>query len=257
LELNEIISDSLAYALKTFSDIGKLVVLVVLNVVPIVNFVVLGYYYRAIRESPASSDIPELNRYSEMWFQGLKVVVASFLYMLIPVTIIVAGALTVPVSFWFRGFRFSRSLGATALTMIFIGLALMLLISVVMALGVTHMAKNDSLGKAFAFGEIMSIIGKIGWGKYLLWLLTLFVCSAIFGVVGGIPLVGWLISLALTPAFGLFTSRSAALIYSEVVPLKPRETAEPSLKAGRYCQYCGAENVSDAVYCKKCGKKIG
>jgi hypothetical protein len=25
----------------------------------------------------------------------------------------------------------------------------------------------------------------------------------------------------------------------------------------RFCRYCGAENKIDAVYCEKCGKKIG
>ncbi len=30
----------------------------------------------------------------------------------------------------------------------------------------------------------------------------------------------------------------------------------PSIAANKYCQYCGAENYPDAVFCKNCGKQI-
>jgi len=40
---------------------------------------------------------------------------------------------------------------------------------------------------------------------------------------------------------------------------KPRieEYVEPKMEEKIFCRYCGAENWQDAVYCIKCGKKIG
>jgi len=150
--------------------------------------------------------------------------------------------------------------------MLIVGLLLMFFISIIMAMAVVHMVKKDSFGKAFAIGEILDIIGKIGWGTYILWLILIFVCALIVGAIGSIPLIGWLISLIIAPIFGVFVSRSASLVYSEGAPpvVAPPVTEKPPAPPApptppteekKFCMFCGAEMVKEALYCPKCGKK--
>jgi len=62
-----------------FTDIGRLILLIVLNIVPIVNFIVVGYAVKVVRETPSSNEPPALRGYVEMWIQGLKVTVAAII----------------------------------------------------------------------------------------------------------------------------------------------------------------------------------
>jgi ABC-type enterochelin transport system permease subunit len=77
------------------------------------------------------------------------------------------------------------------------------------------MVKKDSFGAAFAFGEILSVIRRVGWGIYIIWLLVLFVCSIIVGAIGSIPFIGWILAAVIGPLFGVFMARSASLTYME------------------------------------------
>jgi len=80
------------------------------------------------------------------------------------------------------------------------------------------MIKTDKFGKAFAFGEIFRIVGKVGWLKYLAWVILVAIISAIIGaVVGSIPYVGWVISAIIGPPVVVFFFRSLGLLYSEGV----------------------------------------
>ncbi|MEM3462728.1 MAG: DUF4013 domain-containing protein, partial [Candidatus Bathyarchaeia archaeon] len=82
------------------------------------------------------------------------------------------------------------------------------------AMGIAHMIRTGRFVKAFAFGEIIGIIGKVGWGNYIIWLIVMFAIALIFSAIGGIPWIGWLISLILMPPFLAFASRSLGLVYA-------------------------------------------
>ena len=78
------------------------------------------------------------------------------------------------------------------------------------------MIKTGKFGKAFAFGEILGIIGKIGWGKYLAWLVLIVVIAVIVGAIAGaVPFVGWVIAAIIGPALMVFYFRSLGLLYSQ------------------------------------------
>ena len=63
LNLSGNLSNSFDYAKKLFSDFGRLIILIVLNVIPLVNWIVIGYAARVLRESPSSEVPPKLERY--------------------------------------------------------------------------------------------------------------------------------------------------------------------------------------------------
>jgi hypothetical protein len=128
------------------------------------------------------------------------------------------------------------------------------LIAIIATMGIVHMIKNDQFGKAFAFKEITETIGRVGWGKYILWLIIIFVIGAIFGAIGNIPWIGWLISLILTPPYVVFISRSAGLIYEGYGPMKT-ETRPSDTGAFKYCIQCGTSMPMEGEFCPKCGAK--
>jgi len=120
------------------------------------------------------------------------------------------------------------------------------------------MVKNNSFGKAFAVGEILQIIGKIGWGKYIIWLIIVFVISLAVGAVNSIPLIGWILSLVISPVLGVFTMKSAALLYSEAVPTVAAPPTPPPVgvpSTVKFCHSCGTQMPTDASFCPNCGAK--
>jgi len=224
--LSDNLSNSFAFARKLFSDFGRLVILIVLDIIPIVNLIVTGYASRVLKESPGADSPPKLENYGDLFIDGLKIVIASIIYMLIPLILIVAGfgsffAAMVTgggPNFMWGGFTpaYMGLLGGTGVVFVLVGLLVAFVMLILLAAGIAHMIKTGKFGKAFAFGEILGIIGKIGWGKYIAWLILIVVLAAIVGAIAGaIPYVGWIIAAIIGPALAVFYFRSLGLLYSE------------------------------------------
>jgi hypothetical protein len=226
MDLSDNLSNSFAFARKLFSDFGRLIILIVLDIIPIVNLIVTGYASRVLKESPGADSPPKLENYGDLFIDGLKIVIASIIYMLIPLILIVAGfgsffAAMVTgggPNFMWGGFTpaYMGLLGGTGVVFVLVGLLVAFVMLILLAAGIAHMIKTGKFGKAFAFGEILGIIGKIGWGKYIAWLILIVVLAAIVGAIAGaIPYVGWIIAAIIGPALAVFYFRSLGLLYSE------------------------------------------
>lgn len=262
MDLGENLSNSLEYAKKMAKDAGRWIILIVLGIIPIVNWMVIGYWAKAVRETPASDEPPRLEGYGSMWIQGLKIIIAGVIYMIIPIALIAIGAvIAFPRRMIVRGPMTALTpwpfLSGLALIMFIAAIVAAFLIGIVGVMGIVHMVKQDKFTKAFAIGEILDMIGKIGWGSYILWLIIIFVISMIYGAIGGVPYIGWLISLVVSPLFLVFIARSAALTYEAAgeaapIPVKPVEIPTETYK---FCIECGARIPAAAEYCPKCGAK--
>lgn len=213
LDLGKNLSDAFQYAQKLFSDLGRLVILVILSIIPILNFIMIGYAAKVASESPEGNAPPPLTGYASLFVEGLKVVVVGIIYMIIPLVLLgpsIVGFMSIPMlptaPRLFVG-------GITVIALI-AGIILAILASMVFYMGIMNMIKKNNFGKAFAFGEILEIIKNVGWGMYILWIIALVVIVAIVGLISAIPIVGWLISLIISPAVSVFIFRSAALVYS-------------------------------------------
>jgi hypothetical protein len=262
LDLGGIIGNSLEYAKKLFSDIGRLIILIVLDIIPIVNLIVVGYFAKVVRESPSSKEVPKVEGYGQMFVQGLKLAVVGILYMIIPMILILSGVAFAAMPGYGYGYGF-WSMGPLGIGLAIVGVVAAFFIAIVAAIGIVHMIKQNSFGKAFAFREIVKIIGRIGWGKYLAWIIVVFVLALIVGGIAAIPAVGWIISLIISPIFGVFVARSAALVYNEGVPgvtYPPPPTTygppAPTMTSGMYCKFCGAAIPTDSSFCQNCGQEI-
>jgi hypothetical protein len=226
LDLTDNLSNSFEFARKLFSDFGRVVILIILDLIPIVNWIVLGYASRALKESPGSDAPPKLENYGELFVDGAKIFFASLIYMIIPIILIAAGvgslvaavALTGGANFTMGAPTLGQmlALGGAAIAFVLIGAIIAFLMLIILAGGMAHMIKTGSFAKAFAFGEILGLIGKIGWVRYLAWIVLVAIIAAIVGgVVGAIPYVGWLISAIIGPGLTVFIFRSLGILYSE------------------------------------------
>lgn len=255
MKLDKNLTESINYTQILFADLGRLLILIVLDVIPIVNLIVLGYVSRVMKESPDSKELPPLENYWDLWVRGLKIFVAAIIYMIIPILLIVPFVFLAVLA-W-TGFTGLPVVGwVVAITLLIIGLLLAFFIAIILAMAIVNMVREDRFGKAFAIGEILDVIGRVGWGTYILWLIVLFVCGLIVGGIGSIPAIGWLLSLLIGPIFGVFAARSASLTYLEgVSPERAKAFEAPKETTQKFCVYCGTEMTAEAIYCPKCGKK--
>ncbi len=274
LNLSENLGNSFEFAKKMFSDIGRLIVLIVLDVIPIVDWIVIGYAARVLRETPSSDVPPKLDKYGEMFVDGAKIFFATLIYMIIPLVLIGAGIATFAVSMPWSLFLQGGTIGSggnqsipnvnpgtmmfsgAGLVLVLIGAVLAFFLLLILSIGIAHMTRTGKFGKAFAFGEIFSIIRGIGWAKYIVWVIVIFVIAVIVGgIAGAIPAVGWLISLIISPFLTVFIFRSLGLLYNEGAPPELKTQAMPAsaTAGGMVCASCGAALQPNQKFCPSCG----
>jgi ribosomal protein L40E len=319
MNLEESLSKGFNYTRRLFARVKDLLILTLINLIPIVNILTLGYAGRVTRDSPASEGPPKLERWWGMFVDGLKAVCAVILWA-IPIAIVAVLlmmafliptigflAITSP-EFWTEwGLNFANStagnwthigqfmqrafepLRPLALAIIpallLIGLAV--LFSMVMAFtGIVHMFKKGSFWKAFAVGEIFSIMGKIGYLRYFGLVFVALLMGGVIGILSRIPVLGWLIQGFLGMLLIIAIFRTIGLLYddamgiseaplvSQAPPAAPLPTAPvatentPSAAAAEtkeakqtktkqlYCVSCGTANPFEGKFCRNCGKEL-
>ena len=83
MNISDNISDSLRYPLNSWI---KILILGIILIIPIVNFIVIGYYLRIIKASIAGIDeAPDFDDIGELFVDGIKITVVSIIYMLAPI----------------------------------------------------------------------------------------------------------------------------------------------------------------------------
>jgi hypothetical protein len=248
------LADSFEYAKKLFSDIGRIIILIVLSIIPIVDFIVIGYEARVLKESPGTGTPPKLENYGELFVGGAKVFFATLIYLLIPlILIVVGGAGTFAGLLSLQGPMVAPAvlIGGTGLVVLLVGIILAILLLIILAVGVAHMIKTGKFGRAFAFGEIFHVIRGVGWTKYLAWFIVVLVIGAVVSAIGQIPFVGWIISAVISPIFGVFVFRSLGLLYNDGAPAELK--AQVPVVTGAACTSCGTLLQPHHRFCPNCG----
>ena len=251
VDLGQNLSDSFEYAKKLFGDARRLIILIILGLIPIVDWIVLGYQARVLKESPGIGVPPKLEKYGELFVEGAKVVFASFIYMLVPIVLIVLGAVSMGLSLQGPAIGAQLVFGGTGVALLAVGIILGIIILIVLAAALAHMIKTGKFGKAFAFGEIFSVIRGIGWAKYLCWIIVIVVMGAIVAAISRIPWIGWLISAIIQPLLGVFVFRSLGMLYNDGAPAELR--VQPPVVGGLVCASCGTQLQPQHKFCPHCG----
>lgn len=262
MNLGENLGNSFDYAKKMFSDGVRLIILIVLDLIPIVNWIVVGYGARVLRDAPASEAPPRLERYGDLFVNGAKVFFAALVYMIVPMALMFAGiaSLLFPMLTQIQGPGFipdptsMMMLGGTGLTLVVVGFILAVFFLIILGVGLAHMIKTGRFGKAFAFGEIFRIIGGIGWGRYLGWIIIVVIIALVIGGVAGlIPFIGWIVSAIISPVLTVFVFRSLGTLYNDGAPPELRVQAPPVAAGGIVCASCGTTMQPHHKFCPSCG----
>lgn len=230
MEIGEIISDSVKYPL---SDWTKIIILAVILIIPIVNFIGLGYILRIIKATLAGlDDLPDFDEVGDMFIDGLKILVVGIVYF-IPVWIIAAIIGLILGAIFPASTTYYTSADATAIiggmiasyAVIFI---IGLIVGLIEIIAIANMAYYDGeLGAAFRFSDILNYIATIGWGKYLIFYIILAIIGVVIGFIAmlvGVLLffVGMIITMPLAMSFiYMFGSRAVANLFADALAETP------------------------------------
>lgn len=216
------ITDSLKYPLN---DWTKILILTVISIIPIVNFVSGGYYLRIIKSTLAGIDeVPGFDDLGELFIDGIKIIIVGIVYMIVPLIIYAIAFLPL----LFAGDPSSMMSGIMSgltIVLMIIALVVTFIISLLLLPAIINMALYDSeLGAAFRFSEVLDRIKTIGWGDYILWIIAIWITSAIAGLVIGIVgfillfiIIGIVVLVAGGAYISMFQARSLALLFEESI----------------------------------------
>ncbi|MCL2157418.1 MAG: DUF4013 domain-containing protein [Methanobrevibacter sp.] len=270
MDMTKIFEDSLTYPaknLKKLVDIGILTIPIIIlifitvisvsfksfivaaffGIITLISVIIIGLIYsgyslgvtREVIENRLMSE--NINafpgfKFGENIVDGIKVVVLSIVYLIIPIiiTVILAYALGL-----FNGgivnqyisminSSYSTNSSAVHLNQLNISFALVqgvyfiliLIFSFFMLIAKARLAETSKLSSIFEIREIFDTVAKIGWGNYVIWFILLYIIGGIIGFVLGIvaiiPLIGAIIGfLIIIPFMIIFESIALGLIYNE------------------------------------------
>ena len=226
MDYGTLISRSFEYTKDAL--VGKWMQWVILAVLSLVQALTLslipllsGY---AVRVLGGKTPAPEIDDWGRLFVDGWKMNIIMLVYMLpaILVFLVLGGIGAIGLFANEAAGGDPTAAGAAALSLLG-GFLLAGLVALVMAFialfALLRFAHTDSLGEAFNFGAILSHIGKLGWGTWIIAVIVLFIVALVYGFVVGrvswIPFLGWLITLFLNAAFVVFYSRYLAQVYED------------------------------------------
>lgn len=221
MDIGENISDSVRYPT---SDLGKLLILGIIMIIPIVNFIGMGYFLRALKSNLAGiSELPNFDDVGELFIEGLKIFIVGIIYS-IPVWIIGTGLGAGKNVIMNAGMLSGAALYALILGYV-VYVILAIIIGFIEIIAVANLAYNDGeFGAAFRFSEIFEHISSIGWADYIIWYIVVVLVSLIIGLIAvaitfvlaitiiGIILIPVLFILVLS-YISLFYARSLSLLF--------------------------------------------
>lgn len=206
MDYGNMLSDSFGYAKDAVW--GKWVQWILLVISTIIFPLILGYM---VRIYSGVKPAPEMGNWVGTFIDGIKLLIVSIIYS-IPIFIVMA-IFIIPAAMMNDPMAALGTVGLGLLLMVIVGI----IISLVATIGIIRFAQKDSMGQAFAFGAILEHIGKIGWGSYIIAIIILMVAGVVFGFIAGIlgmiPVLGWLITLFLYPVWYIFAARYMTLVY--------------------------------------------
>ncbi|MEM3943156.1 MAG: DUF4013 domain-containing protein [Thermofilaceae archaeon] len=215
-DVGEIASRSFGFMVKLTRDIGNLLLLIVLNVIPIINFIVLGYFVRVVRYD--HDEPPKLGNYGGLFVEGLKLAIAILLYALIPLILLLVGGFGAGI-FMFRfrwGFGILRGL---FLLLVIVAVLLLVFIFFISLPALSLYMRTGDFGKIFAFGESWDLVKTFGLGNYIIFFIMLVVFNAIVAAIGSI--IPWVGPMVLGVFSMAFTFKALSLFVNLKYPIPP------------------------------------
>lgn len=172
---------------------GDIYLVVGLSVISfIVGLFILGYQYDVVKFSiDRKADLPGINDIASLLVRGIKYLIVTVAYYIIPVIV------------WTAGIAFAGYSSVFIIVSLIAGL-LFIIAYFLMIMAVNNMVAYGSIKKAFDFREITDNIANLGWGKYI-------------GIVLFTVIVMMIISVAVGIILSFITVAFAAVINNQAV----------------------------------------
>ncbi|MFL7838207.1 MAG: DUF4013 domain-containing protein [Candidatus Promineifilaceae bacterium] len=196
------IGKSLTYLFDDDRWVVKLLIgtgLMILSFLIIPIFFVQGYLVKIVRNmlDGLENPLPEWEDWGKLFMDGLYLTIAGIVYSA-PVWLLMICGMAVFLPAGLTEGDLSSTLVAAG------GVGFMLLTCLAMILGVAisllypaitvQYAREDNLGACFRFSEIIAMTRE-NLGDVIIALLVLFGLGIVLGLLGVIPLIGWVIAL--------------------------------------------------------------
>jgi hypothetical protein len=208
-------------------------ILILVTCIPFVNFITSfitsGYLVKIYKGGDIA---PELEGYLDMWIDGIKLAIIAIVYTIIPIIMIIAGAVFTgfgglallagaaeaaggEATDAFAGVAIGTASSMTGVLLILIGIVLFIILCLIATIAGIRFAKTERLGEGFNFEEIFATIKEIGWVHYILsYILFIVVIFVIIFVLSLIPLLGTLLLLIITPLLMMWQGKFFENLYS-------------------------------------------
>lgn len=191
-------------------------ILSILNLVPIVDWIVYGVYVKILR-----GEEPDLNNMGKSFVDGLLALIIGLIYMIVPIILIIVvsvgmftvGSVTVtPGDPSVSGI--SEAAGfAVMFGLIILSFVVAFLFSLLATPAVVNFARKG-FWAAFRIGELVRMIGKAGLLKYIVSLILLWIIfSVIVFICMLIPIIGWIVLIFVLPFLYFWASKYLANLF--------------------------------------------
>jgi hypothetical protein len=228
MRISDALSESWGFAQEAL--FGKWVRWIMLIISSIIFPIMYGYTVRIMR---GVQPVYEEESFFGLFIDGFKLCIINIAYMIIPMLVLFTtiGYAIFGVISSGKEITINSILPVLGgfITGILIFIFLAIIFGLVGIIGSVRFARTGSMSEAFAVGEIISTIGKIGWSHYIVSLLALmvvvFILVAVVTIIelmlSIIPIagwiVGWILSMFLGPFISLMSSRFYSLLYDSGV----------------------------------------
>lgn len=207
------IVENIKYPTTDSEWIKKILIGGILLIIPIINFIIGGYYIKTLRGSiEGKPGLPEWDDWGDLFITGLMVAIIGLIYMLIPLIVLfvsIGGVITAAISSGdFSAGSISAIVGGSLFSVV-----LMLIVCLVLPMALSIYAKEDSIGAAFRIGEILSRIKSVP-GDYIITIIVLYALLFIVNLVAAIPIIGWVIIIFANFYIALVASKMFGEVYA-------------------------------------------
>ncbi|MGB4051400.1 MAG: DUF4013 domain-containing protein [Methanoculleus sp.] len=226
MDYGAIVSGAFGYTKETlWGRWGRWIILVILSLIQIFTlFLVPLYSGYIVRVLSGRRPAPDVEGWGRLFVDGWKWNIINLIYAIPTILVLIYfGGLAALSAIGAQGATDSAAwipvLAAVLLGLLLAGLVAVL-ISFVSLFAVVRFAQTGKFVEAFRLGTIFAQIGKIGWGAWILAVIILIVIGLVYsfvvGLLANIPILGWIISLFLGVAYGVFHARYLAEVYESV-----------------------------------------
>ena len=213
MNFSNVFVDSLRYP---FTDIKKLLTLFLFflgSIVIIPGIMANGYLLRIIEHTfKGSNELPDFDNKNELLGKGLELIVVNLIYSIPSYVLLFAIPSQISILNSFQAI----------IVLIVAALVIDFIVNIFLVMGIGNLVFEKRFQSAFAFKRILELIKKVGWKKYLAYLVVFTIILEIFSFIIGLlsPFTAFMgifgtffITLVFNTYLLAFGSRFKGLIY--------------------------------------------